>query len=599
MHHFRSILLKTLVMILPAAAAAPLCFAAPPAGYMDYAKLTTSMRELASAGGSCKVDVIGSSREGRGIYVLTLAGDPNQADKKPALLITAGLDGRHRVGTETALRVARRLIADHADLLNDFTVYVIPCANPDGAEHNAGAVNFGHAGTLRAMDDDRDGTTDEDGPRDLNGDGVITMMRRIDPPLDDAATHLADPASPRLLKKAEAEKGERAIYSLYIEGLDQDGDGEIAEDGPGQVDLDRNFMHRWPEHETGAGPAQLSEPESAALAKFVLEHRNIVEAIIYGRHDNIINVSDGKAKDISGQAPKDLDSDDVTWYKELSKLFKEKTGQERAAQEDAAGSLHAWLYAQRGIPTIATVVWGRPEASNPKDEKTEEKKAESQPAQSQPATAPAESQTQATQPDAPTDQKKSDKKKEEPKPADADAAAWLEYSDCDRSGEGFIEWKPFDHPTLGKVEIGGFVPGFQMNPPAAQLDELADKHTAFAAELISRRPKLTTQGPHIKKLAQGVYEIRFGIVNEGYLPTSSAMARKARSIMPTIVRLSLPVEQIAAGERVAREWGIGGSGSRVTHHWIVRAADGSDISIEINNPQLGTQTITFKAEQTQ
>ncbi len=584
----------------------------PPAGYMDYAGLTAAMREVGLSGPKVKVDTIGSSREGRALYLLTLSGDVSTADKRPALLITAGLDARHRVGVETAVRVAKRLLADHGEMLNETTVYVIPCANPDGWERNAGKVNYGHIGTLRVLDEDRDGTADEDGPADLNGDGVISQMRRLDPPLDDKATHLADPAAPRLLKTPDAEKGERAVYSLYVEGLDADGDGNIAEDGPGQVDLDRNFMHRWPEHEMDAGPQQLSEPESAALAKFVLEHRNIVEAITYGRHDNLINVPDGKGKDVSGRGPANMDGDDVGWHKEIAKQFKEITEQERAASEDIAGSFHAWLYAQRGIPSFATVVWGRPEASKPaapeekKDEVKagEEKAADAGGNAAKPQASPDEKadkkdDAQAGKKDESKDGKKEPKKKkkDEVKPADAEAAAWLDYSDRDRNHEGFMEWKAFDHPTLGKVEIGGFVPGFRINPPADQLDGLAEKQAEFVAEVVKRRAKISTQGPVVKKLAAGMYEVRFGIVNDGYLPTATAMARKARSIMPTIVKISVPVEQIVSGNRVNRAWGIGGSGDRFALRWIVRVADGSDIGIETSNWQLGNQTVTFKAEE--
>lgn len=642
---------------LDVAAARP---ADPAAAYMDFAGLSQALQDLARTEPKCRVDVLGASRQGRGLLTLTLAGDQKAADAHPALLIAAGLDARHKVGVETAYRVAKRLLAEHADVLDSTTIYIVPCANPDGFEFNR-LLNSGHIGTMRVVDEDRDGATDEDGPKDLNGDGVITQMRRIDPPLDDPPTMMADPASPRLLKRPDAAKGERAAYTVYVEGLDQDGDGEIAEDGPGEVDLDRNFMHRWPEHETGAGPYQLSEPESAALAKFVLEHRNIVAAITYGRHDDLINTPDGRGNDISGQAPKDLDPGDVDLYKEIGKLFKEATGQERAPQNDSAGSFHAWLYAQRGIPSFATVVWGRPEASKPP---AETKPADSQPgASTQPASQPDATNPAATQPGeasnevsdgvhlgaladtalptqmvapviiaqqqtppggrgrgrggrgggpprdgaapggppAPAEAAAARDKggDDKSKPADPEAAAWLDYSDRDRNHEGFVEWKPFDHPTLGKVEIGGFVPGFQMNPPADQLDGLGEKETKFVVELLKKLPRLKALPPEVKKLAPGIYEVRFAIANDGFLPTATAIARKARSVMPTVVSLSTPLDRIVAGERVSKAYGIGGGGDRFSQHWIIRADDNSELTITVANPQLGNQTVTFKAAPTE
>lgn len=536
-------------------------------GYMDHASLQGAVNALASEYEQCSVDVIGSSRQGRGLFRLTLSDNPSEVDKRPALLIVAGIDGRHLVGTETAVGVARRLLANHGDLLDDVTVYVIPRVNPDGAQANLGAPNAGQRGSMRSVDEDRDGAADEDGPDDLNGDGLITLMRRADPPLDDNATHMTDPAAPRLLKKADSSKGERATYSVYTEGLDNDNDGQINEDGPGTIDLDRNFMHEWPEYALDAGPYQLSEPESRALAKFVLEHRNIVSAIVYGRHDNLINVPDGKGKDISGRGPKALDPGDVSLYKEIAKVFKELTGQERAPKENSDGSFHSWLYAQRGIPTFATVVWGRPEPSKPPEDEDEEKDEEAQ--------------------------DKPDEEEDAPKPANPEDAAWLTYSDRDREGAGFIEWQPFEHPTLGRVEIGGFVPGFRMNPPTGELDDLADKQTEFALAVLQRHPKLVLEGPEVSQLGAGLYEIRFGITNEGYLPTATAMARKARSIPPTVVRVSTPIEQVVAGERVSRSWGIDGTGGRITHRWIVLAAADEAVTIYVVNAQLGDQSITF------
>ena len=130
-----------------------------------------------------------------------------------------------------------------------------------------------------------------------------------------------------------------------------------------------------------------------------------------------------------------------------------------------------------------------------------------------------------------------------------------------------------------------------------QLDTLADKQTAFILELLKKQPRLSVKGPEVKKLAPGLYEIRLAIVNEGYLPTATAIARKARAVMPTVVRLSTPLDHVVAGERVGKSFGIGGSGERFSQHWIIRAEDGSEVTITILNPQLGDQIITFKAEE--
>jgi hypothetical protein len=66
-------------------------------------------------------------------------------------------------------------------------------------------------------------------------------------------------------------------------------------------------------------------------------------------------------------------------------------------------------------------------------------------------------------------------------------------------------------------------------------------------------------------------------------------------MMPTVMKISTPVDRIVAGDRVSKTWGFNGSGERFSQHWIVRADDDSDITINITNPQLGDQAVTFKA----
>jgi hypothetical protein len=135
-----------------------------------------------------------------------------------------------------------------------------------------------------------------------------------------------------------------------------------------------------------------------------------------------------------------------------------------------------------------------------------------------------------------------------------------------------------------------------MNPSDTDLDDLAAKQAKFIVELIGRRPRLSVEGPTVKRLASGLFEVRLGLVNEGYLPTATAMARKAQSLPPMVVRLSTPIENIVAGDRISRISGIGGSGERWTGHWIIRADDGSDITINLVNEQFGDQTISANAE---
>lgn len=637
-------------------------------GYPGPFAITSRIASIDDSYDNVRLDLIGATDRGRGLFLLTLSSDPETAHQRPALLITAGIDAEHLVGTETAMQVAEGLARDHADLLDDYTVYVIPRVNADGAIEVIENPGMGLRGSPRPIDNDRDGVADEDGPVDLNGDGLITMMRRLNPPLSDPATHLADPADGRLLKTPNA--GELATFTLYTEGLDQDGDGLIAEDGPGFVDLNRNFMHGWQAWERDAGRFPASEPETVYLTRFVLDHPNIVAAITYGLHDNLVNVPDGKGTDITGQAPKVIDGGDVSLYKDVAELFKEHTGLTRSPKRDVNGSFHAWLYAQRGIPSFATVVWVRPDvdaegdtedaaagAGGPADTEIDPIEGEWGGTVDVPDLQPVEFTLTitrtggdavdasfssmmgamplegtftggvlnlegnfgeaslvmsfnvsgntmagtATGPDgeaidiaARRDAGTSDTSNDAPASAsNAEEAAWLAYFDEERDGAGFVDWTPFDHPTLGAVEIGGFAPLARVTPPAAAVADLVEGQASFAAALIRKAPRLTVTGPEVTTLAPGLWEIRLAVTNDGDLPTATAMARKARAVLPTIIRISTDVDAIVTGERIARVWGIDGRGGRTDHRWVIRAAAGSDVEITISNVQLGDRVITI------
>jgi len=627
------------IAAIAATSALPSVTLAQTDGYMNNQSLMDAIQSVASSDDHAWVTTIGTSLDGNPISLITLAGSADSATTKPAMLITAGIDGRYLVGTEAATRIAQRILADHPDILDSMTIYIIPRVNPDGAHRNLNKLTMGHPGNNRTTDDDRDRASNEDDADDLNADGIITMMRRLNPPIEDPATHLSDPNDPRLNIEPDPKEDQRASFTLYPEGLDNDGDGQINEDGFGSVDLDMNFMHRWPEYGIHAGRFPLSEPESMAIAKFVLEHDNIVMAVTIGRHDNLINQPDSKAKDISGTAPKEIDANDAELYIQAGELFKEATGFKTASKEEIAGSFHAWLYAQRGIPSFAVNAWSRPEpeSTEENDESDTDSKESTEDSETDPsgltpsgigdisqetidelmAAYEAENgepvddsmiasvtpemiegfaaqagivvqrvkAAESSDDDPIKDEKPKKKKKSED-------AKWLEY--FEQAGiDGFVDWQPFNHPTLGKVEIGGFVPLSRINPPADQLDAISEKLTKFVIDLIDTRPEISIVGPEIKELAGGLFEIRVSIVNNGEMPTSTSFSQTKHTIRPIVVRLSTPVESILTGQGVSRIWGIKPHGGHSDHRWIIRSDNINSESIEIIDPRFGNQTLNL------
>ena len=92
---------------------------------------------------------------------------------------------------------------------------------------------------------------------------------------------------------------------------------------------------------------------------------------------------------------------------------------------------------------------------------------------------------------------------------------------------------------------------------------------------------------NFRGLAAGLYEVKVALVNDGYLPTGTAMAVKNRRARPYVVRLNIPNEQIVTGQRVNKIWSIPGSGGREQMRWITRAADGSRLKITVYSEKFG------------
>jgi hypothetical protein len=105
---------------------------------------------------------------------------------------------------------------------------------------------------------------------------------------DPKGPYMVSPDDARLMKRADPAKGESGGWALYTEGLDNDRDGFYNEDGPGGVDLNRNFMHQYPYFAPDAGRYMVSEPETRAVLDYVLKHRNIAAILAFGESDNLI-----------------------------------------------------------------------------------------------------------------------------------------------------------------------------------------------------------------------------------------------------------------------------------------------------------------------
>ncbi len=542
---------RVICVAFVAASSSALC-AGPLDGYADEVAWKMQLAEI-DASDAATVTSLGCTAAGRDVSLVTIAqGAP---EKKPAILIVGNVVAPHLIGGELATRLARSLaLPDDAGkpavaaLLEHYTIYVIPRPSPDATELCFTAPYHERAANTRPTDDDRDGETDEDGPEDLNGDGVITMLRIEDVEGD----QIPHPHEPRILVPADRTKQERGQYCVITEGIDNDHDEAFNEDGPGGVEFHRNFTFSYRFFQPGVGPNPVSEPETRAVADFSFAHPNIALVLSFSPEDNLFHPWEANSDAAKARIKTGLLPDDVPYTKLLGERFQKLLGAADAPESPSYdGSFVRWAYFHYGRWSLASRAWWPP--------KTELEK-------------PAES-TEGEQKEPP--------KEDERAREQVNAIRWL-----DKQGiAGFVPWTTIEHPDFPgqKVEVGGFKPFVTLNPPAAELDPLAKQHLDFVLSLPESLPRLAIKNSRVESLGAGVFRLKALIVNEGQLPTLPEMGRIAEHPYPLQVTLTLPAGcQLISGKARQQLSPLSGSGGFEQLEWLLHTTTAEATSIRIH-----------------
>lgn len=546
-------------------------------GYSNYRALETRLEKVASGSDAADLRSLGTTLGGRKVWLLTLSqGKP---ESKPAILVVGGIDLGQIHESELALRVAERLARpENRKLLERVTVYVVPRLNPDGCETLFGSPLAERETNERPADDDRDFELNEDGPEDLNGDGLITQMRVADAGGD----LMPHPTDPRVLIKADPAKHERGRYKIYVEGIDNDQDEQFGEDGPGGVAPNRNFSFDYAFFQPGAGPHQVSEVETRALADFAFSRPNVSLVLALCLDDNLFHPWKPNAEAGKQRIKTSVLEKDAPYFDYLAEQYRKEYGPGDAPDaKRVKGSLLDWAYFHYGRWALGTRGWYIPPAAAvDKPDKADKEKADKK-------EKPAKGQ-----------EKPKDKPDERGR-TDLDALAWFKTQNID----GFVPWKVVKHPDFpGKtVEVGGFKPLVRITPPASELDGLADRHVRYMATLVDLLPKITLDEVTVEDLGGGLCRVKVRVANAGYLPTMSEMGRSSRRMQGLQLEIELPrrARTLGAPARARLEPLEGDQTAK--HSWLVQLEPGGTRSaaVRVWSPSVGAdrKTIELGAKQ--
>ncbi len=159
--------------------------------------------------------------------------------------------------------------------------------------------------------------------------------------------------------------------------------------------------------------------------------------------------------------------------------------------------------------------------------------------------------------------------------------ALLAWSDKHWEGKGFVNWQKAEHPKLGEVEIGGYVPYLENTPKPELIDSLAKTELPWLLQLSKKLPQITFNSEKFTDLGAGVYKFEMYIENKGELAYPIAMGQRNNQPAPVIVVLDGDFE-ILQGKKRTPLGSLNGNQIKKLS-WIIKADSKQKISAKLES----------------
>lgn len=524
-----------------------------------------------------RVVQIGESYEKRPLLALVLTNQDTGPDtSKPAVWLDGNIHACELIGSVVMMMVAHTLVEGYAGdarirrLLDEGVYYLLPRANPDGAAWALADIpRYVRSGVRRyPYEDAGDGMHQED----INKDGHILQIRIKDPSGDWKISKL----DPRMLEKRGTTEYGGEYYRLLPEGRMENYDGHVITRARPQFGLDfnRNFPSDWRVEgkQPGAGPYPVSEPETRAMVDFIVNHPNINLALGYHTFCRVI------LRSYATKPDSEMETRDLEVHKEICRIGTDLTGYRAVSlfhdfvynpKDVLSGDYPDWLFENLGIFAYTVELWGLPDMAGIKEPKFLEWD------------------------------------KNHPHEEDVQILKWLE---ANTKRPSFYDWVEYDHPQLGKVEIGGWDFLFTwQNPPVEYLAAESKDQIPFALALGDLLPKIAIRSLELKRLGEGTYHLDLGVENTGFLPTfTSEQARKVKAVRPVRVELDLPAgirlstgkSRLDLGHLEGRsnkmqkastgEFGSSWTDNRAHCEWVLQGKPGAEFTLKVISERAGS-----------
>lgn len=523
-----------------------------------------------------RLESIGKSHEGRDIWLITATNFKSGDDaEKPAFWVDGNIHATEVTASSAALYVINALVSRYKkdetvkQAMDTRAFYIVPRVNPDGAELAlADRPKFIRSSTrpYPYIDDPIDGMMYGE---DIDGDGRVLQMRVFDP----NGAWKAHPKDPRLMIRRDPIETGGKYYRILPEGLLKNYDGvniQVRRPKEG-LDLNRNFPAGWKteSEQGGAGPFPASEPEARNLVEFITKHKNITGTMSFHTMSGVL------LRPYDDRSDDEFPTDDLWTYQKIGEKGTEITGYPNISvfhdfkyhpKQVISGGFDTWTYDHLGLFSWTVEFW------SPMKQAGIEKF------------------------------KFIDWYREHPIEDDLKLLKW---NDEVLKGKGFINWYKYDHPQLGKVELGGWdFMNMWTNPPLQFLEKEIKPFADWVVWHALISPRLSPWEISSTPLGKDTYRIRLAVENTGWLPTyvtKKAVERKltrgviaelhlpkGASLLSGKVREELGELEGRAYKPVTPDESDESTTDRAKVDWVVKAPKGTKIKLTAKHERAGT-----------
>jgi murein tripeptide amidase MpaA len=555
--------------------------------YYRYDDLTRLLQEYAAEFPTLvQIESIGKSYEGRDLWLATVTdAATGAATEKPALWVDGNIHASEVSPASACLYLIDKLTrsfgtdADITRCLQTRVFYICPRISPDGAEWALADKPKIRRSSTRPYPFDEEalsGLTWED----IDGDGRMLSMRIPDP----NGAWKPHPDDDRLMIRRDPTEIGGAYYRVLPEGTIDDFDGVTIAPKPlkENLDLNRNFPSRWrQEHEQfGAGPYPTSEPEVRAVVDFIVRHPNITGAVTFHTWSSVILRPYGTQPDDT------MPAEDLWTFQKIGDRATAITGYPTISvfhefkyhpKEVITGVFDDWVYDHLGVYGWTVELWSPQRQAGVEMKKYIEWYREH----------PVE-----------------------------DDLKLLQWNDSALDGKGCVAWYPFEHPQLGRVELGGWDMQYAWrNPPPVFLEREIAPFADWLVWHLLLSPRLELLDASVTALGGGNYKVRLAVANTGWLPTNvTKKALEKRALRPVICEIALPDGAALKSGRLREEigqlegraytasaltpWSLFGAATpdRLKCEWIVHAPDGGSVNLTARHDRAGVVRVSLELQ---